>query len=364
MNKKIPFPLALIIIAVLVAVVLGVTTSYRSWKQPEPLAVPQDKTAGWGTYTNNELGFKIKHPDDLFVSEPIVMSTGTGVNFSKKGVGGGDNVVLSVWIGVPYDRYLQRNLTLDEYINHRFSNYRFSDFREGESKRNVKFGVGNYDGIKIYKYKEVGVIKLIPYLFAYVPNDEYGNILEISGNKPTISTDSPKDYDVYEVFDKMLATFKFIGLEGADENYLTLEEVKNTEYYCKPYDETVTLVDGKYVREYPGMASRRETEILNDLIAFGDLNNDGKEDATVVTTSRGGGSGSFEELTVLINNNGVPFYLDSEELGDRIIVNSISIEGGEIVLDMVVHAPGDGLCCPSLKTIKRFELFQGELKQL
>lgn len=153
----------------------------------------------WKTYRNDRMGFEIKYPPDLTVSEEKVMSTGTEVDFLKK-----NDIVFSIRIGIYYSQELQRAYTLDELVSSLFKS-----FKEGESKKNIKFGVGNYNGIRInkYNYNEAGVIKLIPYLFADVPNDEQGNILEITGNIPSL------DHDVYKLFDQMFPTFKFIDVE-------------------------------------------------------------------------------------------------------------------------------------------------------
>jgi len=144
----------------------------------------------------------------------------------------------------------------------------------------------------------------------------------------------------------------------------TLDKLKNAEYYTITYEETVQLKDGFYRKEYLGMASGLEVGIYKDKIAFGDLNNDEKEDAAVVLYSTGGGSGTFRELAIMINEDGDPSYLTSEHLGDRVVINSIDIQSGIITLDMIVHGPEDAMCCPSLKKTFKYRLSENQLVEV
>ncbi len=162
-----------------------------------------DETADWKAYRSEQMGFEIKYPKDFTASDEEVLSTATRVDFLKKGEGGGENVLFSVWTGVRYSQELGRVYTLEEWID-----LSFPSLREGESKNNIKFGLENYDGTRVDKYKEVGVVKLIPYVFTKDPDGI--NMWEFTGNIPTVSTDLPKDYAVYKIFNQILSTFRFI----------------------------------------------------------------------------------------------------------------------------------------------------------
>lgn len=142
---------------------------------------------------------------------------------------------------------------------------------------------------------------------------------------------------------------------------LTSEILKNTKFYCQWYNTTVQLKNGRYIKEYPDSASMLNIGIFDDKVALGDLNNDRKEDAAVILDSSGGGSGHFYELAVVVNQNGSPHHLTSKKLGDRIIINSITIQSGVITINMIVHGPNDGLCCPSLKKVVRYKLSDNQL---
>jgi len=150
-------------------------------------------------------------------------------------------------------------------------------------------------------------------------------------------------------------------VEEEAEMQLTLETLKNADYYCQWYDMKIQLNNGRYIKEYPDSASVLNIGIFNNMVALGDLNNDEKKDAAVILDSSGGGSGHFYELAIIINKGGKPFYLTSEKLGDRVIINSIVIQSGKIILDMITHGPNDGMCCPTLKKVIGYELSGNQL---
>ncbi len=151
-----------------------------------------------------------------------------------------------------------------------------------------------------------------------------------------------------------------------EEYKLTLEVLKNAEYYCEACMGWVKLQDGSYSeeKEESGMIFIRETWMAEDIVVYGDLNSDGKEDVVVIIVSNFGGSGVFVELVVMINDKGNPLYLDSEILGDRIIINSIAIEFSEIILDMVIQGPDDALCCPTLEKVVRYKISGNKLVEI
>jgi len=152
------------------------------------------------------------------------------------------------------------------------------------------------------------------------------------------------------------------GFEGElVNNDLTVEEILNAEYYSGAFSGKIKLEDGHYYSEEDdnGFILRHETSVYQDegySIAFGDLTGNGKEDAAVIIASNFGGTGVFIDLVVFESKDGKPVFLDSLYLGDRYIVNSITIETGEIILNMVIHGPDDPFCCPSVEVTERYNL--------
>jgi hypothetical protein len=145
---------------------------------------------------------------------------------------------------------------------------------------------------------------------------------------------------------------------------ITLKEIQNSEYYSITLEKKVKLKNGRYFRRYSGMVSGELLEIYKDRAAYGDLNNDEKVDTAVIIASTTGGTGYWLEIAVMINKKGLLSYLTGIVLGDRVRVNSITIQSGEIILDMLVHGPNDGLCCPSIKKISKYQLSHSHLIEI
>jgi hypothetical protein len=146
---------------------------------------------------------------------------------------------------------------------------------------------------------------------------------------------------------------------------LTLEMLKNAKYHL-PEEGSFQLVDGTHylTPAIPGELSEQWSVRLMEPMAFGDINGDGIEDAAVVIATRYGGTGIFEYLAVVLNAGGQAHNVDSVYLGDRTIINTISIELSRVHIDVVAHGPEDGLCCPSRPAVWTFELSDNELLPL
>ncbi|MCD6289750.1 MAG: META domain-containing protein [Anaerolineae bacterium] len=118
----------------------------------------------------------------------------------------------------------------------------------------------------------------------------------------------------------------------------------------------VTLKDGEY-REPAAPGSATELVVsLTDFYVFGDINGDGVDDAAVILVSDPGGSGTFYDLAVLLNKDGKLENVASKTLGDRIQVESMWLDAGDVVVQMLTHGPNDPLCCPSVEQTVRYHL--------
>lgn len=130
-----------------------------------------------------------------------------------------------------------------------------------------------------------------------------------------------------------------------------------------------TLVDGSKYRLKNGLYESGEgldnyvSLKLADL-AVGDLNNDGEPEAAVILVSNFGGSGSFYELTVLVNRGQNLEQTNSLELGDRVDIKKLAVSRGKIRIDLLTHGPDDPMCCPSQKTTLIYGLTEGRLQLL
>jgi hypothetical protein len=135
---------------------------------------------------------------------------------------------------------------------------------------------------------------------------------------------------------------------------LTVDMLKNGTYLLPQAGETVTLVDGRYDRA-ESMEDILHAE-LRDPIAFGDLNGDGAEDAAFLISENLGGTGFFVSLVAILNDGGIPVQTASRFIEDRPQINGLTIMGGRIAADLVIHGFEDPLCCPDFPAVQTFRL--------
>lgn len=111
-------------------------------------------------------------------------------------------------------------------------------------------------------------------------------------------------------------------------------------------------------------ADRRIMVFFLPEYAAGDLDGDAAPEAAVLLATTTGGSGTFQDLAVVLNRDGEPENTTTLFLGDRVTVHRIRIIGGEIQLDLTMHGPADPMCCPSVEATRRFRLVAGELMEI
>jgi len=152
---------------------------------------------------------------------------------------------------------------------------------------------------------------------------------------------------------------------------LTVGQVLNTEY-------TITAFDGAaHVYRFTNGAYEQGTDPAStDFVSihmvgvevgpvgqviFGDLNQDGAEDAAVLIAENYGGTGFFVSVAAVLNENGQPRHAASYTIDDRPAINAFSIQNGEIFLDAIVHGPNDPGCCPEMPVTRIFRLVGDQL---
>lgn len=141
------------------------------------------------------------------------------------------------------------------------------------------------------------------------------------------------------------------------------EAVLNNGAYQIEEIGTIQLTDGGYENRYgEGETMVDRAGLLST--ALGKLNDDDLEDAAVVLWYNSGGSGSFIYLIALVNDNGAPKQIASKLLGDRVQIESLTIQSQQIALQAIVHGPDDPLCCPSQHVTWVYTIQDGRLSQI
>lgn len=140
---------------------------------------------------------------------------------------------------------------------------------------------------------------------------------------------------------------------------LSLDILRNGTYRSPDWGE-FQLSDGIFYRTPPTSQESPETYTtrLSDTVLYGDINLDGFEDAVVFLYTQNGGTGHFFEMAAVLNFNGNLLNVSTLYLGDRVIIESGSVQGSWVSLNLRVHGPNDAACCPSQIVVRTF-LFDG-----
>jgi hypothetical protein len=165
----------------------------------------------------------------------------------------------------------------------------------------------------------------------------------------------------YLLIGVLLISLVFIARCASPAAPLTVESLQNAEYQGI-YPEPIQLTDGQYEGEpFEEGGASRPMVIFVEPYTFGGLDADGVDDAAVLLVENSGGSGSFFHLAAVLNRDGEPLNQATTLLGDRVQVEELVIDSGEIQVRMLTHGPDDPLCCPSQEALKNFTLKSGEL---
>ncbi|RJP54917.1 MAG: hypothetical protein C4583_01425 [Anaerolineaceae bacterium] len=139
---------------------------------------------------------------------------------------------------------------------------------------------------------------------------------------------------------------------------LTVDALRNASYTLPNFSGDLfsyQLTDGKYTLGDPTVTGYVEVTLL-DTFAFGDLNQDGVNDAAVLLAENFGGTGVFVSVNAVLNDGGQPRHAASSMIDDRPQIGNLDIRDGEIFLDAVIHAFDDPACCPELSVTRSFKL--------
>lgn len=110
---------------------------------------------------------------------------------------------------------------------------------------------------------------------------------------------------------------------------------------------------------------------IDDDIAYGDLDGDGREEAVVHATCHYGANGVQDTVQVWAIRRGRRALVDTiteappaVAAGSRFppAVLGVGVAGGEVEVTFTGHADDDPHCCPSQQTVVRYRLVSGELE--
>lgn len=141
---------------------------------------------------------------------------------------------------------------------------------------------------------------------------------------------------------------------------LTLEQLRNAEYRLPLFDGEETRIrfrGGRGLITFgAGATERVYARLTGGPAAFGDLDGDRVADAAVAVAIDPGGSGTFIHLLALVDHAGAPAQAGRAFLGDRVRVERLAIRGGQVLVTMLTHGPGEPMCCPATRVRRTFTL--------
>ena len=113
------------------------------------------------------------------------------------------------------------------------------------------------------------------------------------------------------------------------------------------------LRNGEY-REQVAPGSASAVVVKLGPVSQRQVGNRGVAAALIITDA--GGSGTFIDLALFVRRGDEWQNTDLIALGDRVRVEALRMFGEQVVVQLVVHAPQDPLCCPTQPVTRRFAL--------
>jgi len=145
----------------------------------------------------------------------------------------------------------------------------------------------------------------------------------------------------------------------------TLEQLK-TATVSGVFDQAITLADGRYEGQpaEPGAASRPTAMLWEPTFHTSDLDGQIGSEAVAMLSANSGGSGEFVHLAVFGMRDGTLANVATAPVGDRVKLQSLWLERGKVVMDVIEPGPTDAACCPTQVSRKTFGYDGGAFKQL
>jgi heat shock protein HslJ len=131
------------------------------------------------------------------------------------------------------------------------------------------------------------------------------------------------------------------------------------------FDQTVTLTGGQYDGPpvEPGAASRPQLTLWVPTVRFGDVDGQPGSEAVAMLSSTTGGSGEFVWVAVFGVRDGKLANLGTAAVGDRTRLQSLWLERGRILMDVVEVGPGEPACCGTQVARKTYAMKGDKLEQ-
>lgn len=111
-------------------------------------------------------------------------------------------------------------------------------------------------------------------------------------------------------------------------------------------------------------ASNPNARLWEPSVHFGDVDGTPGSEAVAIVSSSAGGSGDVAQVVVFGVRDGALTTLGTAPVGERVQLQSLWLEPGRILMDVIEPGPDDAACCPTQVARKVYGFDGGTLKQL
>jgi hypothetical protein len=220
-------------------------------------------------------------------------------------------------------------------------------------------GCTNKNSFKVKVKKMAGITAKSPHYELTIIRTAADECKALVEGGPIITWDMEKDLGLtghytFSLTNRVYQNYNLIINEG---------RIKNHRCYLNFAKKYIQLKDGKFKQEgSPDVYLK--VELTDYLIT--DLDGNMTDDAVLILATSPMGSGVFYELTTLISDTENDFIRQGQSilLGDRVKINAMSVNEGQINLEMTVHQPKDPSCCPTKNVTKKFVFSKGNLTEV
>jgi heat shock protein HslJ len=128
----------------------------------------------------------------------------------------------------------------------------------------------------------------------------------------------------------------------------------------------VTLRDGAYEGKpyVEGGAGHPAVRLIEPMTASGELDGAPGDEVVALFAQTSGGSGEQIYLAVFQLRDAELVNVATADVGDRVKLRRLSVEGGTAVLDVVQTGPGEAMCCGTQLARKTYRLESGRLQRV
>lgn len=168
------------------------------------------------------------------------------------------------------------------------------------------------------------------------------------GSTPAPATETPA----------LFPTLEPTPIPEAGNAALSEASVMNAQVLSPMLQQPFQLVDGAFSGVMDGVTLNAR---IQSGIQFGDLNEDGINDAAFLLAEDTGGSGVFVSLIVVYSREEVFQQAPGQLIDDRPVINALAIEGGIVRISGLVHSPNDAMVNPTTVFSAEFSLFGDQL---